>query len=62
LIATNYAGGIVGYLPVLIADAQYRQAKLGYIQAKALRLQDTAALFVALGGASWNSETKKMPK
>jgi NodT family efflux transporter outer membrane factor (OMF) lipoprotein len=59
LIATNYAAGIVGYLPVLIADAQYRQATLGYIQAKTLRLQDTAALFVALGGASWSSETNK---
>jgi outer membrane protein TolC len=59
LIETNYAAGIVGYLPVLIADAQYRQAKLGYIQAKTLRLQDTAALFVALGGVSWNSETNK---
>ena len=58
LIETNYSAGIVGYLPVLIAEAQYRQAKLGYIQARTLRLQDTAALFVALGGASWNSETK----
>jgi hypothetical protein len=28
---------------------------LGYIQAQALRLQDTAALFVALGGGWWNS-------
>jgi len=33
---------------------QYQQAKLGYIQAQALRLQDTAALFVALGGGWWN--------
>jgi len=51
LIETNYAAGIAGYLPVLIADAQYQQTQLGYLQAKTLRLQDTAALFAALGGS-----------
>jgi NodT family efflux transporter outer membrane factor (OMF) lipoprotein len=55
LVQANYAGGMVNYLQVIIANNQYQQAKLGYIQAQALRLQDTAALFVALGGGWWNS-------
>jgi NodT family efflux transporter outer membrane factor (OMF) lipoprotein len=53
LVQANYAGGLVNYLQVIIANNQYQQAKLGYIQAQALRLQDTAALFVALGGGWW---------
>jgi NodT family efflux transporter outer membrane factor (OMF) lipoprotein len=53
LVKANYAGGMVNYLQVIIANNQYQQAKLGYIQAQALRLQDTAALFVALGGGWW---------
>jgi NodT family efflux transporter outer membrane factor (OMF) lipoprotein len=55
LVQANYAGGLVNYLQVIIANNQYQQAKLGYIQAQALRLQDTAALFVALGGGWWHS-------
>jgi outer membrane protein TolC len=62
LIETNCAAGSAGYLQVLVADNQYRQAKLGYIQAKTLRLQDTAALYVALGWAGWNFETHKSEK
>lgn len=55
LIQANYQAGTVNYLQVLIADYQYQQAKLGYIQAMGQRLQDTAALFVALGGGWWNA-------
>jgi NodT family efflux transporter outer membrane factor (OMF) lipoprotein len=55
LIQANYRAGTVNYLQVLIADAQYQQAQLGYIQAVGQRLQDTAALFVALGGGWWNA-------
>jgi NodT family efflux transporter outer membrane factor (OMF) lipoprotein len=55
---TNYEAGLVNYLQVLTADTQYQQAKLGYIQARALRLQDTAALFVAMGGGWWNANLK----
>ncbi len=58
LVKANYEAGLVNYLQMLTADNQYQQAKLGYIQAKALRLQDTAALFVALGGGWWNAEAK----
>ena len=56
LVQTNYQAGLVNYLQVLTADNQYQQARLGYIQAQALRFQDNAALFVALGGGWWNRE------
>jgi NodT family efflux transporter outer membrane factor (OMF) lipoprotein len=55
LVRVNYRTGIVNYLSVLNADTQYYQAKIGYLQTLAERLQDTAALFVALGGGWWNS-------
>jgi outer membrane protein TolC len=38
----------------LTADVQFHQATIGYLQAVALRHQDTVALFVALGGGWWN--------
>jgi NodT family efflux transporter outer membrane factor (OMF) lipoprotein len=56
LIQANYQAGTVNYLQVLIADYQYQQAKLGDIQTMGQRLQDTAALFVALGGGWWNTQ------
>ena len=55
LVQANYQAGLANYLQVLIADYQYHQAMLGYIQAQGLRLQDTGALFVALGGGWWRS-------
>ena len=57
LIQVNYEAGTANYLQVLIADAQYHQARLGYLQAVAQRLQDTVGLFVALGGGWWNDPT-----
>ena len=54
LIQANYQAGTVNYLQILIADGQYHQAQIGYLQALAQRLQDTVALFVALGGG-WRS-------
>jgi len=56
LIQINYQSGTVNYLAVLVADAQYRQAKIGFLQTQTQRLQDTVALFVALGGGWWNSQ------
>ena len=50
LYQVNYQAGIVNYLQILVADGQYQQARIGYLQAQAGRLQDTVALFVALGG------------
>jgi NodT family efflux transporter outer membrane factor (OMF) lipoprotein len=57
LINANYQAGIATYLQVLTADTQYLQAKTGYVQAVAQRLQDTVALYVALGGG-WGSHAK----
>jgi NodT family efflux transporter outer membrane factor (OMF) lipoprotein len=53
LVESNYRAGLANYLQVLSADSQYQQARLGFVQAQALRLQDTSALFVALGGGWW---------
>ena len=58
LIHANYEAGTVNYLQVLIADDQYQQARIGYIQVQAQRLQDTVALFLALGGGWWNEGKK----
>ncbi len=53
LVQSNYQAGLAGYLDVIVADNQYQQAKIAHIQARALRLQDTSALFTALGGGPW---------
>jgi NodT family efflux transporter outer membrane factor (OMF) lipoprotein len=58
LILANYQAGTANYVQVLIANGQYQQAKIGYLQAQAQRYQDTVALFVALGGGWWNDEEK----
>jgi len=54
LAQTNYQAGLVNYSYVLSIQSQFFQAKLAYLQVQAQRLQDTAALFVALGGGWWN--------
>lgn len=58
LIQVSYTAGTANYLQVLMADNQYQQAYLGFVSAEGQRLQDTAALFVALGGGWWNVPTK----
>jgi len=55
LTQANYQAGIATYLQVLVADNAYLQAKIGYVQAVAQRLQDTVALYVALGGGWWST-------
>jgi NodT family efflux transporter outer membrane factor (OMF) lipoprotein len=55
LIQANYQAGLATYLEVLVADAQYHQAKIADIQAIAVRYQDTVVLFAALGGGWWNA-------
>lgn len=52
----QYRLGGVSYLNVLTAEAQYQQANVNYIQAKATRYSDTAALFQSLGGGWWNQK------
>jgi outer membrane protein TolC len=40
----------------LNAQQQYQTTRISRIQAQALRYNDTAALFQALGGGWWNKE------
>jgi NodT family efflux transporter outer membrane factor (OMF) lipoprotein len=56
LAQINYQTGRINYLQVLSADIQSHQAKLNYMRAEAQRLQDTTALFVALGGGWWATD------
>jgi NodT family efflux transporter outer membrane factor (OMF) lipoprotein len=46
--------GDASALAVLVAEQAWQQAALNLVQAKAARLTDTAALFLALGGGWWN--------
>ena len=50
----NYEAGVSSYLDLLVADRLYRVASISYIQALVVRLQDTSAFFVAMGGGGWN--------
>ena len=50
LLKANYQAGTANYLQVMVTDIQYRRAKISYLQAEAQQLQDTTALFVAMGG------------
>ena len=59
LAQTNYEAGTADYLAVLIALQQSQAARLGYIQAKAQRMQDTVALLVALGG-DWAAQPRQV--
>ena len=54
LVQANYAAGLSNNVQVLVADAQYRQARIAYLQALAQRYQDTVALYIALGGGGWH--------
>ncbi|MGA2018250.1 MAG: efflux transporter outer membrane subunit [Opitutaceae bacterium] len=54
LSQANYRAGLVAYPDVLVADVQFHEATIAYLQAVAQRHQDTVALFVALGGGWWN--------
>lgn len=50
LVRIQYKDGAASYLAVLDATRQYQTARIGFIQARAARLADTAALYAALGG------------
>ncbi|MGZ3708306.1 MAG: efflux transporter outer membrane subunit, partial [Bdellovibrionota bacterium] len=47
--------GTANYLQLLVANGQFHQAQIGHTQATAQRIQDSVALFVALGGGWWSS-------
>lgn len=59
LVQANYKTGMVNYLQVILADIQYRQARIGYLQVRARQMQDTAAMYVALGGGWQNDDEAK---
>jgi NodT family efflux transporter outer membrane factor (OMF) lipoprotein len=50
----SYAMGKSDVLLLLNAERGYQQACLGYVHAQGQRLQDTAQLFLALGGGWWD--------
>ncbi len=52
----SYEAGKSNLLQLLDAERSQQQARLGYARAQAQRFQDTAQLFVAMGGGWW-SET-----
>ena len=52
----SYSGGGSGILPLLDAQRQYQQARLGYVRADAQRYQDTIQLLVAMGGGWWGAD------
>ena len=54
LLQANYRAGLAAYPDVLVADVEYHQAVITYLEAVAQRQQDTVALFAALGGGWWN--------
>jgi NodT family efflux transporter outer membrane factor (OMF) lipoprotein len=56
LTSVNYQSGVASYLEVLISDVQENQAMIASIGGRAQRLQDSVALFVALGGGWWNAK------
>jgi NodT family efflux transporter outer membrane factor (OMF) lipoprotein len=61
LARANFQAGTAGYLDLLNADSQYQQARLGYIGALTQRLQDTVALYAALGGGWWSDARQELP-
>jgi NodT family efflux transporter outer membrane factor (OMF) lipoprotein len=61
LLQANYRAGLVAYLEVLVADVQFHETSIAYLQAVAQRHQDTVALFVALGGGWWNKPIPTNP-
>lgn len=50
LLRADYRAGTVDYLQILVADGQLHQAQIAWLEAEAQRLQDTVALYAALGG------------
>jgi len=55
LTTRQHDRGYVSRLVLIAAEQSSLQASLGIVQARATRLDDTAALFQALGGGWWHS-------
>lgn len=60
LTEKQYQLGAASYLSLLSAQQAYTRARTGYITSLAARLQDTAALFQALGGG-WTQRDPAAP-
>ena len=58
----EYKAGSVDYTTLLIAQVQYQQSRLAVVTAQSQRYQDTAALFVAMGGGWWPKEYRTVHK
>lgn len=58
LTRAGYTSGVSAYADLLNADVELQQARLSDIGATATRLQDSVALFAALGGGWWHGELK----
>jgi NodT family efflux transporter outer membrane factor (OMF) lipoprotein len=56
MVETELRAGQVAISVLLTSQQNYQQSRLAVIQARALLLADTAALFQALGGGWWDSE------
>ena len=56
LARLSYSAGNVGVLQVLDAERLSNQARLGFAKAKVRQFQDTALLYLALGGAAFSKE------
>jgi len=59
LTQKQFQFGAISYLSLLNAVRQYQQARIGLVQAQALRFADTAALFQSLGGGWWNRTSQE---
>jgi NodT family efflux transporter outer membrane factor (OMF) lipoprotein len=53
----SYAAGKSDLLQLLDAERAYQQARLGYVRAQTQRYQDTAQLFIAMGGGWWQAKS-----
>ena len=54
LATVQYDAGSATYLAVLTAQSQAQIARIALVRARAARLTDTVALYVALGGGWWH--------
>ena len=54
LTLQQYRAGAVNIVVLLSAQQSYQTAVIALVQAQAMRLSDTAALYQALGGGWWN--------
>lgn len=61
LVRSQYDAGAINILSVLDAERQTLQSRIALIQARAARLQDTAALYAALGGG-WQEAAAMAPR